>query len=252
MLVPSALAPAAEQFRGQTVYLIGDYLRPHLAGLIRVFLDQCGAARVVLLTERAETAQEMLAALPQQCASGRLRALATNGALEESIEQARARFGDPHLVICTPFHPFLRRVRPAQAEAGAMLDVAEVDELVEQHVTHHARVAQQLALIEGVRLTIVAPSVATRRAGTATSLANAFRAMLRVLTTALSAPHVQRPITVHQIDLVCHADEGEPPSPAEAEAALRNFIAAALAASSTPAARAERRWEANGAAMATV
>ncbi|MEN9937430.1 MAG: hypothetical protein RLZZ387_4009 [Chloroflexota bacterium] len=202
------MSTTTDEFRDRTIYLIGDYLRPHLAELIRAFLEERGAARVVLLTERYETAQEMLAAMRHYCEDGRLRALGTDGTIGESIARARAHFGDPHFVVSTPFRPLLRPWHtPAERQ---------MSEAVAEQLTHHARVAQQLAEIEGVRLMVVTPG-----ASVASAVEQAVCPMLGAFAGDQSGG------VVRQIDLAYHTEEYE--STAEAAAAsLRRFITAVL------------------------
>jgi hypothetical protein len=243
-----APAHATEDLRGRTVFLIGDYLRTHMAGLTRALLDQYGVQRVVLLTESDETAQEMLAAMREDSASGRLRALATHGMLENALARARAHFGDPQVVVCTPFRPLLRQVRTA--DGNIVLEAAPLEEVVVQQVMHHANVAQQLAQVEGARLTIVMPT-APGASSVAAALALTVRTMLRAFTAAMGAAahHAPRALVPRQIELVSHPDYGQPIGSGEVNTAVRAFVTAALA-SNNPAEQSERGWSAaRGAAI---
>lgn len=241
-----AAAHIAEDLRGRTVFLVGDYLRTHLAGLTRALLDQHGAARVVLLTESDETAQEMLAAMPEDCAAGRLRALASHSGLERAFSLARARFGDPRLVVSTPFRPLPRRA-PGRAEEP-QIEPAEVEETVAQHVTHHARVAQLASQVEGARLTVVSCG-APAGEGRAAALAFTARTMLRAFTSSWSAGAAQsgRGLLARQVELMSPADPDQPVSVQEAAAAVRSFCTAALLTGG--ASDADRVWHLRGTAM---
>jgi len=103
--------------------------------------------------------------------------------------------------------------------------------------------------VEGARLTIVLPT-APGASSVAAALALTVRTMVRAFTAAMgvAAQHTPRALAARQIDLVSHADYGQPLSNSEVNAAVRAFVAAALA-TGTPSDQADRSWNGRGAAV---
>lgn len=146
-----------EQLQGATIYLIGEHLRQHLLHLAQTFLAEYSVGRVVILTESDEAAKNFLSSLSPD---PRLQAFATHGDLEAGFDQARQLYGNPAAIVSTPFRrlPHCRLSGSPDGNWGEVLSEDAFTELVEQQITHHFRVAQKAAFIDGGRLVLVTPA----------------------------------------------------------------------------------------------
>lgn len=221
-----------EQLRGSTVFLVGDYLRRHLLRLARVYLEEYDVARVVLLTETKETAHALLAELPEHSAGGRLYAIATEGDLEGSIDRARAEYGDPGPVACTPFRPLPTRpvVGGSDGDWTGVLDETDFAELVEHNLTHHFRVTQKVSLIDGAQLVLVTPETSARSTPEEFALANFIKTTLHAFTATagVESERTVHRVPVNQVDLTRRARSEEPRNAVEEEEELNRFVDAVL------------------------
>ena len=224
------------RLRGTTVYLLGEHLKQHLTMLIRTYLQECDVARVILLTETEEGAREYEATFQKEVSSGHLRTMATHGNLEQSLDRAYVEFGRPGPVVCTPFRPLPVRslVGPTAEEWDNVLDEAEFADMVEQHITHHFRVARKISLVDGAQLVLVTPASSSRSTHEELAMANFIKTTLHAFTATLGveSERIVHNVVVNQVDLARRA-RNEAPRNAEEEAEeLRRFVNAVLLTSS--------------------
>lgn len=220
-----------ERLRGSTIYLVGEQMRAHLARLIPAYLFEYGVARVVLITETAETGAELCAAFPAQAAAGRLVAVAAGADLEGAIERSRVTYGPADAVVSTPFRPLpAARLAPAGDDWSAVLSAEGFVELVEQQLTHHVRVAQRVATMDGARLVLVTPNTTARSREEEFALANFVKTTLHSFTATLGAEceRLCHYTAVNQVDLSRRARDEEPRSAEEEEEELVRFVEAVL------------------------
>jgi malonyl-CoA reductase/3-hydroxypropionate dehydrogenase (NADP+) len=230
---------------GSTVFLVGEHLRQHLAALARTFLEEHDAARVVLIAETEAGAQELLASMADHEVSGKVAAIAAGRDIEGAIDRACAEYGRPGPVVSTPFRPLPRRLLAATGEDwGGVLTTAEFDELVEQNITHHFRVAQKVSLMDGANLTLVTPATSHRSPAEEFALANFVKTTLHALTATLGAEseRVVHHVPVNQVDLTRRARSEEPQNSAEEEEELVRFVNAILLTSAPLPTPAESRY----------
>ncbi len=232
-----------KQFCGTTVFLIGEHLRQHLARLAQTFLEEYEVGRLVILTESDETAQHLLGQLP---ADERLQAFATHGNLEEGIDRAQRRYGKPAAIVSTPFRalPSCRLVGSAEGDWSKVLSEEDFTELIEQQITHHFRVAQKAAFIDGGRLVLVTPATGRGSTDEEFALANFIKTTLHAFTATLGAES-ERTIhysAVNQVDLTRRARDEEPRNAAEEEEELIRFVTAVLLTSATLPSPQESRY----------
>ncbi len=218
-----------QKLRGATVFLIGEHLRQHLLRLAYSFLNQYGVGRLVMLTESPEAASQFLAALPDD---ERLQAFAIQGNLEEAIDRGRELYGSPTVIVSTPFRPLPRGRLTGSPEGDWSKVLSEEDfaELVEQQITHHFRVAQKAAFIDGGRLVLVTPATGQHSTYEEFALANFIKTTLHAFTATFG---VESERTVHhsavnQVDLTRRARDEEPRNLAEEEEELIRFVNAVL------------------------
>lgn len=220
-----------ERLRGSTIYLVGEQMRAHLARLIPAYLFEYSVARVVLITETAEAGAELCAAFPAQAAAGRLLSVVAGADLEGAIERARVAHGSADAVVSTPFRPLpTARLAPAGDDWSAVLSAEGFVELVEQQLTHHVRVAQRAATMDGARLVLVTPNTTARSSEEEFALANFVKTTLHSFTATLGAEceRLCHYTAVNQVDLSRRARDEEPRSAEEEEEELVRFVEAVL------------------------
>lgn len=231
-LFGKAAAHRLARLHGATIYLVGEQQKTHLAALVRSFLSEHEAGRVVLLSRSEEGAAAISAAFPQYLASKRLVTIATDGAIEAGFDNARAAYGPPEIVVSTAFDPLPHCAlsAPADSDWSAVLSEAGFIELVEQQLTHHVRVAKKVAAIDNARLALVTPDTDARSTEEEFALANFIKTTLHSFTATFGA-ETERLIhygAVNQVDLTRRSRDEEPRSAAEREEELARFVEAIL------------------------
>ncbi len=221
-----------EKLQGTTIYLVGEYLQQHLTRLAQTFLDEYAVQRIVFLTHSPEAAQTLLEALPVHYRGERVVALATEGQLEVGFDRARQLYGPPVAIISTPFQPLptCRLTGSSTGDWSQVLSPADFAGMVEQHITHHFRIAQKAAFLDAVRLVLVTPATDTHSSDEEFALANFIKTTLHAFTATLGAES-ERSVhygAVNQVDLTRRARDEEPRNPSEAEEELTRFVNAVL------------------------
>jgi len=220
-----------DKLAGATVFLVGEYMRKHLIALAQSFLDEHHAARVVFITETEKAASALTSALPAHEAAGRVVALAAGADMEGAIERARSQFGRPGPVVSTPFRPLpQRRLAASRSDWDDVLTTEEFIDLVEQHITHHFRVAQKASLMEGANLTLVTAPTSAHSTAEEFALAHFIKTTMHAFTATLGAEseRTAHHVPVNEIDLTRRARNEEPQTPAEEEEELARFVTAVL------------------------
>jgi malonyl-CoA reductase/3-hydroxypropionate dehydrogenase (NADP+) len=220
-----------EKLAGATVYLIGEHLQQHLGALARSFLDEHQAARVVLIAETEDGARALAAALPDHAAAERMVSVIAGADIEDAIDRARARYGLPGPVVCTPFRPIpRRRLAATRPDWSDVLTIREFEDVVEQQITHHFRVAQKVSLMEGANLTLVTPQTSAQSSAEEFALANFVKTTLHAFTATAGAEseRTAHTVPVNQVDLTRRARSEEPQDGAEEQEELGRFVTAVL------------------------
>lgn len=161
-----------------------------------------------------------------------LQAFATHGNLEEALERAGQLCVRPAVIVSTPFHslPACNLTGSSEGDWSRLLSEEDFTELVEQQTTHHFRVAQKAAFIDGGRLVLVTPATGQHSTNAEFALANFIKTTLHAFTATLG---VESERTVHhsavnQVDLTRRARDEEPRNFFEEEEELLRFVNAVL------------------------
>ncbi|NJP07607.1 MAG: SDR family NAD(P)-dependent oxidoreductase [Chloroflexaceae bacterium] len=218
--------------RDSTVFVVGESLVPYLTELARAYLDEYGSKRVVLITETEEGAEKLLAGLPDHAADGRLVAIPSHGTIEDAIDRARATYGDPGPVISSPFRSLPSRSLTASSEGewGDVLSESEFGELIEDHLTHHFRVAQKISLIDGATLVLVTTSTSARSTLEEFAMSNFIKTTLHAFTATVGveSERIVHHVPVNQVDLTRRSRAEEPRNAAEETEEIERFVNAVL------------------------
>lgn len=219
------------KMRGQTIWLIGEYLTSHLARAARLALEQSQVGRIMLLTRSAEAGRDVQSLLRIVLGAERIENIVTGDDLEAGMDRALLAGGAPAAVVSTPFTPL-----PAQIFRGdgtPALDAGGFADLVEAHLTHHFRVARKVSLLDHVRLVLVSPDVPVRPTHAEFALANFVKTTLHALTATLGVENERlvHNVPVNQINLTRRVRSEEPRDPAEQAEEQERFAHAVLLAS---------------------
>ncbi len=218
------------KMRGQTMWLIGEYLTSHLARAARLALEEGDVGRIILLTKTAEAGREVQAMLRIVRNSNRIENLVVGEDLEGGMDQALQLAGPPAAVVSTPFTPLPSQI--LHEEGTAALDAAGFAALVEAHLTHHFRVARKVSLFDHVRLVLVSPDVPVRPTHAEFALANFVKTTLHALTATLGVENERlvHNVPVNQINLTRRVRSEEPRDAAEQAEEQERFAHAVLLA----------------------
>ncbi|QJR38110.1 SDR family NAD(P)-dependent oxidoreductase [Gemmatimonas groenlandica] len=232
------------RMQGQTIWLIGEYLTAHLARAARLALEQGHAGRIVLLTRTVEAGREVQQMLRIVLGADRVESLVVGGDLEGGIDRALQLAGPPAAVVSTPFSPLPSRL--FHDDGSSSLDAAGFADLVEQHLTHHFRVARKVSLMDDVRLVLVSPDVPIRPTHAEFALANFVKTTLHALTATLGVENERlvHNVPVNQINLTRRVRSEEPRDPVEQAEEQERFAHAVLLASAPLPEAADSRYKA--------
>jgi malonyl-CoA reductase/3-hydroxypropionate dehydrogenase (NADP+) len=219
------------KMRGQTIWLIGEYLTSHLARAARLALEQSQVGRIMLLTRSAEAGRDVQSLLRIVLGAERIENIVTGDDLEAGMDRALLAGGAPAAVVSTPFTPL-----PAQIfrdDGTPALDAGGFADLVEAHLTHHFRVARKVSLLDHVRLVLVSPDVPVRPTHAEFALANFVKTTLHALTATLGVENERlvHNVPVNQINLTRRVRSEEPRDTAEQAEEQERFAHAVLLAS---------------------
>lgn len=219
------------KMRGQTIWLIGEHLTSHLARAARLALESSNVGRIVLLTRTSEAGREVQSLLRIVLGAERIECIAVGDDLEGAMDRALASGETPAAVVSTPFSPL-----PSQifgADGAPALDAAGFAQLVEEHLTHHFRVARKVSLMDNVRLVLVSPDAPVRPSHAEFALANFVKTTLHALTATLGVENERlvHNVPVNQINLTRRVRSEEPRDLAEQAEEQERFAHAVLLAS---------------------
>ncbi len=219
------------KMRGQTIWLIGEHLTSHLARAARLALEASNVGRIVLITRTAEAGREVQSLLRIVLGAERIENIAMGDDLEGAMDHALRTGGSPAAVVSTPFSPLPSQI--FHDDGSAALDAAGFARLVEEHLTHHFRVARKVSLMDQVRLVLVSPDAPVRPSHAEFALANFVKTTLHALTATLGVENERlvHNVPVNQINLTRRVRSEEPRDLAEQAEEQERFAHAVLLAS---------------------
>ncbi len=219
------------KMREATIWLIGEYLYPHLARAARMALEYSHVGRIMLLTRTPEAAEQTRDLLRIVLGNERVHSIVVGADLEAGMDEALLVGGPPAAVVSTPFTPLPREM--FREDGSAALDAAGFSSLVEEHLTHHFRVARKISLFDNVRLVLVTPDVPVHPTHAEFALANFVKTTLHALTATLGVENERlvHNVPVNQINLTRRVRSEEPRDVHEQAEEQERFAHAVLLAS---------------------
>ncbi len=219
------------KMREATIWLIGDYLYPHLARAARMALEYSHVGRIMLLTRTEAAAAQTKDLLRIVLGNERVQSIVIGDDLEAGMDEALRAGGSPAAVVSTPFTPLPREL--FNDDGSAALNAQGFADLVEAHLTHHFRVARKVSLLDNVRLVLVTPDVPVHPTHAEFALANFVKTTLHALTATLGVENERlvHNVPVNQINLTRRVRSEEPRDAREQAEEQERFAHAVLLAS---------------------
>ncbi len=223
------------QMRGKTVWVIGDQPVDLLARSIVTYVEECGVAKVVLMTRSEQTAQAVLRRLPETVGA-RVATHAIGLDIEAGLAKALVLYEKPAAVASLPFGMLPKTIFDGELP----LDGPAFEALLEENVTNHFRVARVVSLFDDVRLVLVAPDVSLGGGSAEFALANFVKTTLHAFTATLAVENERlvHEVPVNQINPTRRVQSEEPKN-LEEQNEERDRFARALVLESGPLPQAE-------------
>ena len=224
-----------EHLRGRTVWIIGEHSVAAMSKAATAYLDECHVETVVLMTRTKQAADFVLKALrPQHAAKIKARPIGMD--IESGLSSALAEFEKPVAVLSMPMG--LLPVTIFEDDGG--MSGADFEQLLEEHITNHFRVARVASLLDDVRLIFVTPDLAIGANAAEFALASFVKTTLHALTAtaAVENERLVHEVPVNQINAIRQVQSDEPRNTTEQEERLERF-ARAVILESGPLPRAE-------------
>lgn len=220
------------QFEGKTIYIFSEYLFEEAARLIQAYIGEYKVKQVVLFTKSTYIAEQFRLRFADWAKSGRLHARAIGMQLEDAIDAAVAEFGRPHAVISMPFEPI--PIKPLVADKSGnwenVFNEEDFEELVENNLTFHFRIARKCSLLGQLQIVLVTPKTSQRSTAEEFALANFIKTTLHSLTATLGVENERliHHVAVNQVDLTRRAKSEKPQTEGEIEEELERFVMACM------------------------
>ena len=214
-----------DQMRGKTVWIIGEHLADYLAETARAFIEDCHAARCVVLTRTAEGFERIKAQLEAEV-TGKLESLVCGDDLESCMDAAIIQWGKPTTILSTPFAPLPGKL----FELDDPLTPEEFRSVVADNLTHHFRVSRRASLYDDCQLVLTSPDVPMGDSSPAFALANFIKTTLHAFTATLAVENERlvHDVPVNQINLTRRVKSEEPRDLDEHLEEVRRFARAVL------------------------
>jgi malonyl-CoA reductase/3-hydroxypropionate dehydrogenase (NADP+) len=219
-----------EVLAGRRVVLVGEALRREMVALARAYGD-LGVASLDILVRNDGTAGELRRLLDATC--GVETNVETFGDdIESALDDCRGRRGRIDVVVSTPLStlPLKPLVGDDDEEWRHVLSRDDFARLVDDHLTHHFRIARRAALWDECQIVLVTPD--TSRASTREEFALALfvKSSLHAFTVTLGVESERLPTmpAINQVQLTRRARAEEPSTPEEQAEEMERMVGAVL------------------------
>ena len=214
-----------DQMRGKTVWIIGEHLADYLAETARAFIEDCHAARAVMITRTPEGFDAIKAQLDGDVAD-KLVSLVCADDIEGAMNAAVEQWGKPTTILSTPFAPLPGKL----FELDDPLTPEEFRAVVADNLTHHFRVSRLASLYDDCQLVLTSPDVPMGDKSPAFALANFIKTTLHAFTATLAVENERlvHDVPVNQINLTRRVRSEEPRDLDEHLEEVRRFARAVL------------------------
>ncbi len=215
-----------DKMEGKTVWILGGHLADYVAEAIRVMVEECKVAHIVLITGNAAREKAVRDLLPRTLPEGVLHVLVAGDAIEQAMDEAFGRWGRPTTLVSMPPEPLPDRL----FDEDGVLPTKDFAKMVEDQITRHYRVARKASLYDHCQVVLVSPDVPFGSDGPGFALANFVKTSLHAFTATIAVENERlvHDVPVNQINLTRRVRSEEPRDKAEHEEELRRFVRGVL------------------------
>jgi malonyl-CoA reductase / 3-hydroxypropionate dehydrogenase (NADP+) len=234
-----------EKFYGKTIFILGECLQEHITRLAHAYLDEHGAKKVVVLTRTPEGAEKFCRHFEYYAGRGKFAATAIGTDIEAGLDRAIREHGSPIACVSTPAVALpTKKLVSKDSNWDGVFDEKDFEEIVEEHLTYHFRVARKISLVDGAQLVLVTPETSRTSQPEEFGLANFIKTSLHAFTVTIGVESERNPhsVPVNQVDLTRRARSEEPQGTDEEEEELSRFVQAVLMTSAPLATFGESRY----------
>ena len=227
------LKPGAEdlaQLKGKNVVLLGEAMKEELIAVAEGFA-KVGVAHIAALTQNATTADEIHHRVSRLDGVA-VTARGVGDDIEGGLDALSRHLGRVDVVISTPFArlPLNALAADAGGDWDRVLSRDEFARMVNDHLTHHFRVAKKAALWNRCEIVLVTPDTSRASSRQEFALALFIKNSLHAFTVTLGVESERLPTTpaVNQVQLTRRARTEEPGNESELNEEMERFVAAVL------------------------
>ncbi len=234
-----------EKFYGKTVFILGEYLEPHLTRLCHAYLDEHQVGKVVWLTRTQEAAERFCRHFEYYQTRNRFVAQVIEADIEGGLDAAMREYGAPIACISSPFVALpTKKLVSKDTNWEGVFNEADFAEIIEEHLTIHFRVARKMSLVDNTQIVLITPETNRASQPEEFGLANFIKTGLHAFTVTLAVESERNPhsVPVNQVDLTRRARAEEPQNMDEEEEELSRFVNAVLLTSAPLATAADSRY----------
>ena len=215
-----------DKMEGKTVWIMGGHLADYVAGTIKVMVEECKVAHVVLITGNEAREKAVRSLLPPSISDDVLHVLVAGDAIEEAMDEALGRWGKPTTLVSMPPEPLPESL----FGDGGELPTPVFAKMVEDQITRHYRVARKASLYDHCQIVLVSPDVPYGSDGPGFALANFVKTSLHAFTATLAVENERlvHDVPVNQLNLTRRVRSEEPRDQEEHEEELRRFVRGVL------------------------
>jgi len=215
-----------DKMEGKTVWIMGGHLADYVAGTIKVMVEECKVAHVVLITGNEAREKAVRSLLPPSISDDVLHVLVAGDAIEEAMDEALGRWGKPTTLVSMPPEPLPENL----FGDGGELPTPVFAKMVEDQITRHYRVARKASLYDHCQIVLVSPDVPYGSDGPGFALANFVKTSLHAFTATLAVENERlvHDVPVNQLNLTRRVRSEEPRDQEEHEEELRRFVRGVL------------------------
>jgi malonyl-CoA reductase/3-hydroxypropionate dehydrogenase (NADP+) len=230
--------------KGKHVLLIGDAMRDEMINIAEGYA-RYGVASLNVLTRSEDAAAAIQHAIDAP-AGVEVHALASGDDLEDGMAQMRAARGQLDVVVSTPCTtlPLNPLAGDSDGDWDRVLSHEAFADLVDDHLTHHFRVARKAALYPKCQIVLVTPGTSRASTREEFALAMFIKTAMHAFTVTLGVEGERLPTVpaVNQVQLTRRARTEEPSNEQELAEEMERLVYAVLQCSVSAPSPSESRY----------
>ncbi|MEM6640537.1 MAG: SDR family oxidoreductase, partial [Pseudomonadota bacterium] len=241
------LSPGSEdlaKLAGKHVVITAEAMRDEAAEIAHGF-GRYGVASISVLT-RSQDAADDIANRIELDSGIDLSAKAVGDDLEGGLREVQSRYAQIGAVVNTPFDRLPLNALAADADKSwdRVLSHEQFSDLVENHLTHHFRVAKAASMMPGCQIVLLTPDTSRASTREEFALAMFIKTSMHAFTVTLGVECERLPTvpSVNQVQLTRRARAEEPSTEQELAEEMERLVGAVLQCSVPAPSPAQSRY----------